>query len=376
MRIVNVYSTTGAVRPVDTPVLLGESAVMELLRAEIETAARSDAKLLILGETGAGKEVVARVLHAASARGRRPFVAVNCAGVPDQLLESELFGHVRGSFTDAYRDKPGLAAAAEDGTLFLDEVGEMSPRMQGVLLRFIETGEIHRIGDDHPGTQADVRVIAATNRDLRARVAAGEFRDDLFYRLNVLSVAVPPLRERGSDVLLLFRYFLAAFSHAHGHEPPALEPEAERLLLQYGWPGNVRELRNAAERVAVRQVAATVAAADLPQEIRLPLTRTSFDRRTDAAPASIEFPAVDAAWDQMVRGGRSFWAIVHPRFINRELTKADVRELIRRGLVETGGSYRKVVALFRLPPDDYKRFLSFLSQHDCHLSFHQFRSGK
>jgi transcriptional regulator with PAS, ATPase and Fis domain len=174
------------------PLLLGESAAILSLRREIEAAARTDAKVLVLGETGSGKEVVARLIHEQSARVARAFVAVNCSGIPETLLESELFGHTRGSFTGAYRDKPGLVRQADRGTLFLDELGEMSLRMQAVLLRFAETGEIQTIGVDGVTGRSDVRLITATNRNLRERIEAGVFREDLYFRLNIIQIHVPP----------------------------------------------------------------------------------------------------------------------------------------------------------------------------------------
>src|SRR5262247_3038170 len=184
-------------------VLIGESPAIHGLRQEIDAAARTDAKVLVLGETGAGKEVVARLIHEQSARAARTFVAVNCSGIPETLLESELFGHTRGSFTGAYRDKPGLVRQADRGTLFLDELGEMSLRMQSVLLRFAETGEVQTIGVDGVTSRADVRLITATNRDLRERISAGLFREDLYFRLNIIQIHVPSLRERPEDVMLL-----------------------------------------------------------------------------------------------------------------------------------------------------------------------------
>ena len=356
--------------------LIGRSAEMHALRQEIESAARSDSKVLISGETGVGKEVVARMIHARSGRRRFPFLAVNCAGLTDDLLESELFGHVRGSFTGAYRDKPGLASLADRGTLFLDELGEMSPRMQGVLLRFLETGEIHPVGSDRTEQRADVRVVAATNRDLLARIASGHFREDLYYRLNVIQVGIPPLRLRGQDILEIFSHYLTHYCRTLGSDVPVLAPATEAILLAYRWPGNVRELKNIAERLALRQIEGMVLPQHLPAEMheaRPNAARTSVLLPSGGnAPAmppgsSVRWIAADAAWEEMMRGGRSFWAVVHPRFINRELTKADVREIIKRGLEQTQGSYRKLVELFHLPQTDYKRFLAFLSQHDCQI---------
>src|SRR5688572_16686888 len=184
---------------------------MTALHEELDRLARSDAKVLITGESGVGKEVVAREIHNRSARSTRPFVPVNCAGLPETLLESELFGHVKGSFTGAYRDKPGKLETAHLGTIFLDEVGEMTLRMQGLLLRFLETGELQKVGEESGGRHVNVRVIAATNRDLREMIRLGAFREDLFYRLNVVHIIVPPLRERREDIPLLISHFLAHF---------------------------------------------------------------------------------------------------------------------------------------------------------------------
>ena len=353
------------------PLLLGESSAMEHLRTDIRSAARCDAKVLITGETGTGKEIVARLIHLQGARAKQPFLAINCAGVPDSLLESELFGHVRGSFTDAYRDKPGLAVMADRGTLFLDELGEMSPRMQGVLLRFLETGEIHRLGADRIEQKVNVRVIAATNRNLRERVASGDFREDLYYRLNVAQVVVPPLRERGDDIALLFRHYFDRYCHAQGISTPALSSPVSELLLAYAWPGNVRELKNVAERIAVRHPEAVIQIEMLPREMRSaaeePLPQTAMPKTPSAA---------DRAWTEMIVHGGSFWTAVHAPFMDRELTKTDVREIIKRGLQETQGSYRKLAEMFHLKASDYKRLLAFLYQHDCHLPFHPFREEK
>src|SRR3990172_4375610 len=188
------------------PQLIGSSSAVRDIEQEIVCASRSDAKVLITGESGVGKEIVAQLIHQRSRRAHSPLVTMNCAGVPDSLLESELFGHVRGSFTDAYRDKRGLLDQANGGTVFMDEVGEMSLRMQALLLRFLENGEIQRVGSSRIASIVDVRVIAATNRNLVARIADKSFREDLYYRLNVIHVAIPPLRERREDIAPLFTH--------------------------------------------------------------------------------------------------------------------------------------------------------------------------
>jgi transcriptional regulator with GAF, ATPase, and Fis domain len=362
-----------------TPLLVGESQAMERLREDVAAASRSDAKVLIVGETGVGKEIVARMIHETGRRRQRNFVTINCAGLPDSLLESELFGHVRGSFTGAYRDKPGLAQIADNGTLFLDELGEMSLRMQALLLRFVENGEIQRVGSDRIDGRVNVRIVAATNRNLPERISNGEFREDLYYRLNVIRLTIPPLRERGSDVSLLLQHYLQEAARTHRVELSRLSPSAEDILTSYRWPGNVRELKNVVERVVVRHPGRDIAPEDLPSEI--------LDAMTFKAPAapvrsasSPDLPPSksrnEELWDRMMDKGESFWTAVYPAFIDRELTKTDLRQIIKAGLQRTQGSYRKLVEIFGMKPNEYKRFLAFLYQHDCHLPFHGFREGR
>jgi len=366
----------------ELPILLGESEVIEALRADIASAARTHAKVLITGETGVGKEVVARLIHNQSARSRQPFMAVNCSGIPETLLASELFGHARGSFTGAYRDKVGLIRQADRGTLFLDELGEMSLAMQAMLLRFSETGEIQTVGNDSPASRADVRLITATNRDLREQIAAGEFREDLYYRLNVIHIRIPPLRERGHDVALLFRHFLCKASDAHHLPPPDLTPDAEQLVLAYQWPGNVRELRNVTERIALRDSNRPIAPDDLPIELRA----NSAGARASAGAATEESAAETATaphgqhiaqhlWARLMSGG-DFWEVVQKPFRAHEVTRAELAALIDRGLQETRGSYRALVRLFNLPPSDYKRFHAFLYQQNCNLPVGPYRTGE
>jgi transcriptional regulator with GAF, ATPase, and Fis domain len=348
----------------NAPLLLGKSLIVERLRKEIDAAARSNAAVLIEGETGVGKDVVARLIYSLGQRRAQRFVAVNCAGLPDSLLESELFGHVRGSFTGAYRDKTGLAAMADGGTLFLDEVGEMSPRMQAVLLRFAESGEIHPVGSDAPARTVDVRLLAATNRPLERRVAGAEFRGDLYYRLNVVHVIVPPLRERGTDVVLLLDRFVDDFARAHGAPVPAFTERALAALTEYGWPGNVRELKNFSEQIVVKFLDHPVDCGDLPAHILgSPVTPLR-----DTASAAAMRSAADRAWDQMVREGRTFWTAVYDVFMDHELTKTDVRGIVKRGLQQTQGSYRQLSELFHMTPREYRRFLAFLHQQDCHVA--------
>ena len=360
--------------------LVGESPAMTALRAEIATAARTSAKVLILGETGVGKEVVARLIHAHGARRARPFVPVNCSGIPETLLESELFGHMRGSFTGAYRDKVGLVRQADGGTLFLDELGEMSLRMQAMLLRFAESGEIQPVGSDTPIGRMDVRLITATHRDLRAQVTAEAFRLDLYYRLNVVEIRIPPLRERGNDINVLLRHFIRIASDAHRIPCPSLTGAAEELLARYPWPGNVRQLKNITERLVVRHAGGAITPDDLPSEIREhgavagasmpgPVAASTY---ASSRPAPGSSALRDALWNRLV-AGENFWSVVCEPFKARDLTRDDVREIVHRGLQESLGSYRGLLRLFHLPEADYKRFLAFLSTHDCRLPFHLYR---
>ena len=326
-----------------------------------ERAAESPAKVLITGESGVGKDVVARYLHNCSSRRQAPFVAVNCAGVTETLLESELFGHVKGSFTGAYRDKRGKLQLAHRGTLFLDEVGEMSLRMQALLLRFLENGEIQAVGSDQVQASVDVRVVAATNRNLDELVAAGQFREDLLYRLRVIHLHVPPLRDRGGDVQALIRHFLAA-----AQKDLSFTDDALRACLRYRWPGNVRELRNVVEQLVWLSAGGVVGVEHLPVSMRSQpgVVTPMADRRTRAS---------DKLYDALVKQGASFWEHVHPMFLARDITRQDLRELVRRGLRESRGQYKALLALFGMPSRDYRRFMNFLAAHDCRVGFREFR---
>jgi len=227
--------------------LLGESGPMQKLKKLISVAAPSNGWVLIQGENGTGKELVAKTLHAASPRALKPFVAVNCAAIPDELIESELFGHEKGSFTGAHERKIGKFEQASGGTLFLDEVGDMSPKMQAKILRVLQESILQRVGGDRP-IEVDIRVIAASNKDLRVAIQKGEFREDLFFRLNVIPVTIHPLRERKADIPVLLNRFLKRFSG--GKERSVSEPTLQ-LLQSYPWPGNVRELKNWVERACI-----------------------------------------------------------------------------------------------------------------------------
>jgi transcriptional regulator with PAS, ATPase and Fis domain len=409
--------------------LIGQSAAIVDLREEIVRIARSDAKVLITGESGAGKEVVARAINDASTRARS-FVPVNCGGIPETLLESELFGHVKGSFTGAYRDKPGKLEMADNGTIFMDEIGEMTLRMQGLLLRFLETGEIQKVGSERMVKATNVRIMAATNRDLRDLIVQGLFREDLYYRINVIHLIVPPLRERREDIPLLLEFFLdrhlqpgasgatnaggngqlaertgvggngqatgqpgaGSIAPANGpatdqaagaaggplaspsvprpnggHHSPvrSISPEALEVLCEYHWPGNVRQVENIVERLIVTGHHEVVQVSDLPSEIRSENGgRGGRERRKTVA---------DELFQRLVTERESFWKSVYPLYMNREITRSNVRELVHKGLEEARGNYKIVLKLFNMESKEYKRFLNFLRKHECQLPFKEYR---
>ena len=246
--------------------VVGESVPMKALRQQIAVTAPTNGRVLIYGESGTGKELVARALHAASLRSKGPFVEVNCAAIPEELIESELFGHIKGSFTGASEDKIGKFQKADGGTLFLDEVGDMSLRTQSKVLRVLEEQRFEPVGSNQT-VKVDVRVIAATNKDLEKEIAQGRFRQDLFYRLNVIPFFVPPLRDRKEDIPILARHFLNEFSSAYGKRTRELSDTAMEILIRYPWPGNVRELRNLVERLVIVCPQARIEPHHLPPEL-------------------------------------------------------------------------------------------------------------
>lgn len=340
---------------------------MRELRAEIDRVASSDAKVLITGESGVGKELVAAALHTQSARADRALVTVNCAGIPETLLESELFGHVKGSFTGAYRDSPGKLEMADRGSVFLDEIGEMTLRMQGLLLRFLETGDLQKVGSHHANGRVDVRVIAATNRDLPELIRQGQFREDLFYRLNVIRIVIPPLRDHKDDIPSLIDYFVAELSRHNGQPIPVISPEVGEVLATYPWPGNVRELQNVIERLIIRAHGEMLTVDDLPPEIRAQRSvtvRPKHERRKTIA---------DELYRRLLEDRESFWTSVYPLYMQREITRSNVRDIVKKGLQESRGNYKIVARIFNLETHDYKRFLNFLRKHDCQVPFKDYR---
>jgi DNA-binding NtrC family response regulator len=327
-----------------------------------DRVASGDAKVLITGESGVGKDLVARHIHRRSARAPRAFIAVNCAALTETLLETELFGHTRGSFTGAHRDKIGKLELAHRGTIFLDEVGDMSVRMQVLLLRFLENGEIQPVGADAPVTRVDARVIAATNRNLSELVAKGVFREDLLYRLQVAHIHVPPLRHRREDIRPLVEQTLARTGRN-----ARLTESVMALLESYRWPGNVRELQNVVEQLVWMSGADEIDVQHLPAA--LCTTQQALpgrERRRQLA---------DDLYADLVAGNLSFWNQIYETFLSRDITRHDIRELLRRGLITTCGNYKALMTLFGMNQADYKRFLNFLAAHDCRIDARVYRRG-
>ena len=246
--------------------IVGSSATIGKVFATIRKVARADSTVLITGESGTGKELIARAIHHSSTRKNGPMVVINCGAIPSELLESELFGHEKGSFTGAHRARMGRFEMANGGTIFLDEIGDMSPGLQVKLLRAIQEQSFERVGGTQP-VKVDIRILSATNKDLQKAVKAGEFREDLYYRLNVIPIQVPPLRERKEDLPFLCRYFLKRLADRFEEKPLLVTEAAQELLLGYGWPGNVRELENLMERLAVMSEGDGIDVDDLPESI-------------------------------------------------------------------------------------------------------------
>jgi len=262
--------------------LIGQAAAMKAVHDQIALAAPTKASVLVTGESGTGKELVARAIHRNSPRSGKAFVKVNCAAIPEELIESELFGHEKGSFTGALRDQAGKFAQADGGTIFLDEIADMSLRAQSKVLRALQDGEIEPVGAAKSFV-VDVRVIAATNKDLESEIAAGRFREDLFFRLNVVPIRLPALRERRDDVPALVSWFTDSFCAEHGLKPKSVAPDALEQLTRLPWRGNVRELRNAIERLVIMTPGATIRAADLPAGLGLPPAADAGGGYPDAA---------------------------------------------------------------------------------------------
>lgn len=309
---------------------IGQSMVMQSIYRILQNAAASKATVFVTGESGTGKELCADALHRLSRRREKPFVAINCAAIPRDLLESEVFGHAKGSFTGATADRAGAALQANGGTLFLDEICEMDLGLQAKMLRFLQTGTVQRVGEDKPRA-VDVRIVCATNRDPQAEVAAGRFREDLFYRLNVIPVDLPPLRDRDHDALLIARHFLRQFATEDGKKFTGFSPAVEAVLLGYGWPGNVRELQNTVRNIVVLNEGETVELDMLPR---------AFQGGTGGVP---------------VAGVRSVAAPLPEATMPIEPLDAVVRRTIERAIAQCDGNIPRAAAALQVSPSTLYR---------------------
>ncbi len=318
-------------------IVTNDREMKKLLRA-VETLSSTDSTVLVTGESGTGKELIARALHYSGTRRERPFITIDCGGLPETLLESEIFGHVKGAFTGAYSEKKGYIEIAEKGTVFFDEISELPFVLQRKLLRVIQEKEFSKVGDTRT-RKANIHIVAATNRDLRDEVKAGRFREDLYYRLNVVSLRVPPLRERHQDVPLLVNYFLAEFNARFKKRVIAVAEEVYGLMMAYQWPGNVRELRNAIERAMIFKEGNTITLEDLPNEI----VRTD-EGKTDRVPAFKEFK--EGTIDNMTRE----YVITLLSMYKGNVSKAAARADLDRA------NFRKLLKRFHVSAADYRKY--------------------
>jgi len=331
-------------------VLLGHHLTFCEALQKLEQFAPSDEPVLITGESGVGKELFARALYLLSRRNSAPYVCVNCGRFDDEnLMVSELFGHTKGSFTGAVQNRQGIFESANDGMILLDEIGELSLRAQKMLLRVIDQKEIMPLGSTKI-RQIDIRIILATHRDLASMAEIGQFREDLFYRLNALHLHIPALRERGDDLSLLLQYYLNKLNETHGVDKQ-FSPEAITYLKQHAFPGNIRELKNVVETCFRVCEGNMIQLNDITEKMQ-------NRRRGDLLPIDIA-----DYYSRMVDKGESFWEVVREPFMNRDLSRSQVQAIIQKGLHEAG-SYKALSKLFNVQGKDFKKFLNFLHHNN------------
>jgi transcriptional regulator with PAS, ATPase and Fis domain len=334
--------------------IVGNSRPIQELCALITRISNNGATVLIQGETGTGKELVARAIHKLSSRSKGPFIPIDCGAISEGLLESELFGSKRGSFTGAIADRPGVFEAAHTGTLFLDEISNMNLAMQAKLLRVLQEKEIRRIGETR-NRPVDVRLVAASNTNLKQLVAEGSFRQDLLFRLNVIAVSLPPLRSRRDDIPMLASYFLKRLNFAH-KAAKVLGPKAIESLLTHRFPGNVRELQNCVERGFFTTPGQTI--------LSIPI---------EDSPGEESVTEVRKWLADLADGKRNFWTEIHDRYKRRDISREKVVALIDLGLRTTRGSYKNLASLLHIQEREYRRLMDFLRRNNCLLDFRPYR---
>ncbi len=330
--------------------IIGKSRISEAIRKFIQKASRYNWSILLIGETGVGKEITARIIHQLSPRRYGPFIAINCANIPDSLAESELFGHAKGAFTNAFVKRVGLFEKASGGTIFLDEVAELPFHTQAKLLRVLEEKEVRRLGDN-VGRPVNTRFIFATNKNLKEEVKKGKFRRDLYYRINILKLKIPPLRKRKEDIPLFAEYIIQNANNEYG-ENKRLSARAFAKLLEYSFPGNIRELENILRKAYAMEKEKEIGAKDIFFEEEEEEEEEEEDR-------------TNMLYQEMVVKGKSFWEVIHRPFLKRELNRREVNAVISLGLKQTSGSYKKLLPLFHIGQDekDYKRFMKVINTH-------------
>jgi DNA-binding NtrC family response regulator len=334
--------------PAQAVEMVGRSPGLLALQAKLEKVARYQEPVLITGESGVGKEQVAQAVYALGCAQGRPYVSVNCPQYQEgNLTVSELFGHVKGSFTGAIADRRGAFEEADGGVIFLDEIGDLPPGAQAMLLRALSTGEFRPLGSVR-SRSADVRVVSATNRGLNQLVMTNQFRYDLFFRLRYFHLEVPPLRERGDDWRLITEHCLLRLQQKYGIAK-RFSPASLSLLQGYEWPGNVRQV--------VSLVATGYAMADGDT-----IEPAAFESLIERAPGPAE--TVEDLYARVVHGGEDYWKVIYQAFMDRELNRSQVTAIIKKGLAEAGGNYRRLLEVLRLPSSDYQRFMDFLRHHD------------
>jgi Nif-specific regulatory protein len=373
--------------------IVGRSPRMLELFRRMDSVISGSANVLITGESGTGKELIARAIHYNGSRKEKRFVAIDCGAIPENLIESELFGYKKGAFTGAVFDKKGLFEEADGGTVFLDEITNTSRSLQAKLLRVVQEREIRRVGD-FADRKVDVRLIAATNRDLKHWVQTNQFREDLYYRLNVLSLHIPPLRERKEDIPLLANHILKELVEQNPSLPHAFSRDAIRTLSRYDFPGNIRELENVVESAFYMAQKEEIQVEDFPPEISAQqnsqglLREETSLRDMDKGPSK-DFGQKDLmgiageavqnqaskVFKNMEHGGSSFWKVVKDPFMQRELSKEVVREVVRMGLMQSNGKYKGMLEIFHVENKDYTVFMNFLRKHDCLVDFRPFRKS-
>ncbi|MFI5176815.1 MAG: sigma-54 interaction domain-containing protein, partial [Terriglobia bacterium] len=368
--------------------IVGRSPKMMDLFRRLDSVVNSSANVLVSGESGTGKELIARAVHYNGTRKEKRFIAIDCGAIPENLIESELFGYKRGAFTGAIFDKKGLFEEADGGTIFLDEITNTSRALQAKLLRVIQEREIRRVGDSQD-RKVDVRIIAATNRDLKQMVQQGEFREDLFYRLNVLTLNVPPLREHKEDIPLLVNHLLKELERQNPAMRHTISRDALQVLMGYPFPGNVRELENLVESAFYMAQESEIQGGDFPSEISV--------KKGDLIPPRAAVPSVlkessplialslhkEGRFEETEQAMRlfqlmkqdkvSFWKVVKEPFMNREISKELVREVIKIGLQESRGRYKDLLGSFNLQGTEYTVFMNFLKKHSCQVDYKPYR---